>query len=245
MTAITLTTYPALAAVLIQVTAAPAGPLVIERLDANGTRPVRLLAGQAPIAGVLTVYDYEPALTGTVTYTADGATATVSNVAPAGPVVASAVMPAARHRPAMVLDVDEQTRSGSTVHDPIDRPDPIVIYRDGQSATGRFTTLEISYTDAALCRSVLLTAGPVLLRQPTYPGLDRYAAILSASIRHVPDDLDTRPWLVEVEYRVVDPPTDPLAGAAGWDFAALADGYATFTAAKAAFATFAGMTIGP
>lgn len=68
MTALVLTPQPATASVLIQITGAPAGPVVITRTDANGSGPVRLRTGQEPIAGALTLIDYEPALIGGLTY---------------------------------------------------------------------------------------------------------------------------------------------------------------------------------
>lgn len=43
-------------------------PLTAIRVDANGAGPVRLLENQEPIAGDLTVTDYEPALNGVVRY---------------------------------------------------------------------------------------------------------------------------------------------------------------------------------
>lgn len=68
MTSLTLTSQPNTASVLVQITGAPTGPVTITRTDANGSHPVRLLAGQAPIGGILTVTDYEPSMTGSVRY---------------------------------------------------------------------------------------------------------------------------------------------------------------------------------
>lgn len=67
-TVMNLTARNDIGAVLIEVTGAPAGGLTIYREDMNGPGTVRLLAGQVPISGALTVYDYEAALTGTVYY---------------------------------------------------------------------------------------------------------------------------------------------------------------------------------
>lgn len=47
----------------------PAYAFTLTRSDANGTRQVRLRDGEAPVGGALLVTDYEPALTGTITYT--------------------------------------------------------------------------------------------------------------------------------------------------------------------------------
>lgn len=79
MTALTLTPQPDTASVAVQITGAPAGAVAITRVDANGSRPVRLRSGQTPISGSLTVTDYEAALTGPIRYdVVDSASATTS-----------------------------------------------------------------------------------------------------------------------------------------------------------------------
>lgn len=72
-TKLTATVLPEFAAVQLAVTDAPAGPLEVLRTDVNGTSPVRQLDGQETTAGTLALVDYEPAMTGPVTYQLLGA----------------------------------------------------------------------------------------------------------------------------------------------------------------------------
>lgn len=62
------TPLPDFAAVRLEVTGAPAGPLEVLRTDDNGTHPVRQLPDQETTGGTLALVDYEAAFTGPVTY---------------------------------------------------------------------------------------------------------------------------------------------------------------------------------
>jgi len=64
MTTVQLTPDPTRAAVVLLIRGAPAGTVTINRVDANGSRPVRQMPGQKVIAGAVAVVDYEPALAG-------------------------------------------------------------------------------------------------------------------------------------------------------------------------------------
>lgn len=250
MTSLTVTAYPDLAAVLVTVTGAPAGPVTLTRTDANGTNLVRLLPDQEPISGTLTVYDYEPALAGDLVYdvldAASGTdTATLAGLDAATVILSTPLRPAIRHSPLLVTDLREDSEPGSTVHQILDRDDPVAVLRPSHSPAGFLTLLEADYAAAAASRTVLTAGAVVQLRQPTHPGLDRYLIPGRVSLAPAPEETHTRRWQVTVDYAATSAPTGPLAGAAGWDFAALTASAATFTAAQTPFATFADLTVGP
>jgi hypothetical protein len=139
----------------------------------------------------------------------------------------------------------EESEPGSTVHQILDRDDPIAVMRPSHAPAGTITLLEADYASALASRAVLASGNVVLLRQPTHPGLDRYLVPGRIGIAAAAEDTTPRRWQVTFDYASTGAPTGPLAGAAGWDFAALADSAPTFTDAQTPFATFTDLTVGP
>lgn len=249
MTALTATVDNDLAAVLLQVTAAPAGPVTIERTDRNGVAAVRLMDGEEPISGAMTVRDWEPALTGTVTYTvtdaaAGTATATVTT-AVALPVLMAAVLPHSRATLAAVTDFSDESEMGGTVHQVIGRAEPLVIGAGHTLATGSLTVYAGSFEDAQAVAAVARAGNVLLLRQPTYAGMDRYLTARRASVRPRNDDTTPRRWDVELAYLEQASPDGPLESAAGWNYAAHTALGLTYAQSTAQFATYRDRVIGP
>lgn len=250
MTALALTPQPGTASVTLSVTAAPAGPVTLTRTDTNGTAPVRLRTGQAPIAGAMVVQDNEPALTGPITYQvvdSAGVTTSVSTtLGITGARVSSVQLPSLAAVPEQVTGYDSAASSATVVHWPVDRGDPVVICRPARTREGTLTLFASTSAAARVMAGVLSPGRMLMLRQSDHPGLDMY---------FVPTDRDAEPvqlmaggrwvWSVSVRYVEVKAPAVPLLGNAGWTFADLTARYATFSAVRASFPDFAALTVGP
>lgn len=246
----TATPLPEIAAIRLRLAGAGAGPATITRTDANGTRAVRLLPGQVPVSGVLTVTDYEPALTGAVTYTADTA---IGAATPKVTGLTGQVLPwltiADQPQYRVQLPAIEQWSATSpardVMHDIIDRPDPIPVIHP--TSTRRVTTRIYApdYATAAAIRAVLDQPYVCLIRQATYPGMDAYLRPTRATMMPKDPATPTRAWWVELDATEVQPRPGPLLGAAGWTIASVRDTYPTIADMKAALTTVAALRIGP
>lgn len=251
MTALVLTPNTTTAAVTLAITGAPAGDVTVTRVDSNGAAPVRRQTGLVPIAGAMTVTDYEPALTGTVRYdVVDSASVTTSAsttlaMAGTGPRVASVQLPSVLAKPSFVTGYEATRRSNTVVHWPEGRGDPVVILRPPHTREGTLTAFAEDYAKAVTMLSVIGPGAFLQLRQADHPGMDMYFAVLEASVE--PLELATAGWVwsVRADYVEVKSPTVPLLGAAGWTFATATASAATFSALRSTYATFADLTVGP
>lgn len=249
MTALALTPQPATASVILEVTGAPAGAVVITRSDANGAVPVRLREGQAPIAGALTVVDYEPALVGTVTYdVVDSASVTTTaTTSLAGlvvlPQLASVQLPQLSYEPELVTGYAGSRESGAGVLRPIGRRDALLLMAPSRMREG---TLEIwcrDYDDAAAAEHLLAAGEYLMFRQNDYPGMDMYFAASRIRIEPLSNTDAGWRWQTVCEFIEQRPPALPLLGAAGWTFDDVA-GYASFAAVRADFEDFGALVVG-
>lgn len=240
------TAQPSTASVLLEVSAT--GTVTeIMRADANGTAPVRVLAGQLPDTGTIIATDYEAALTGLITYTVTDGTTTATDSATLDlgvPWLFVPVVPNYSAQVEMVTGYTAERASTSSVHVVINRPDPVVTvgrlgYRRG--------TLSVWCADYAAVREVLSVyerGQVVMLRQPTFPGLDLYHVATGVTAEPYPDETATRRWTVSVEFVEVARPTAPLAGSLGWSFADVTSGWSTFAALVSEFEDFDALTVG-
>lgn len=248
MTALALTAQPATSSVLLQITGAPAGPVTIARTDSNGVRTVRLRAGQEPSAGILTLVDYEPALTGTLRYeVTDSAAAvtvtTLAGLALTGTVVGSVYLPAFAVIVPQITGYEADRESATVVHEVIGRTDWLATFGPMRGRRGtlraHFPTYAAARTLDALCSRL---GEPLLLRQPTHPGLDMYFAPTRSRLTPATETATT--WDVEIEYVEQGWPTGPLLGAAGWTVASVA-AWGTCLKVRSDFATCAALVVGP
>lgn len=229
-------------------TITPAGaPTTIVRVDANGSHVVRTRDQLEPIAGTMSVVDYEPALVGPIRYDlTDSAGVTVSvSTTLAGLVALPRLHPATLPQYATAVRAVTGYTAGrdaaSTVHDIVDREEPVVVLGVLRTRRGR---LEMWCQDYATARQLeqLAALGEVLcLRQPTHPGMDMY---FTATASAVEPDVNGR-WKCTLEYVEVSFPTGPLAGGAGWTFAALVAEGGTFAELPARYPTFGALAVGP
>ena len=192
--------------------------LRISRGDANGQGVwVRNPAGVDTVGGTATLYDYEPALVGTVNYQAvDGTNATAShNGRQIGattdatwlslPAKASTTSPYAP--PAMDLFkvtawTERQTTIGRT-HQIIGRTDKVGNPGPLALRAGTFDVLGLTYDAVLELRQLLANGDVALLRQPTHKGLDLYFTVTDIDTR---PDTDSLTWTATVSYEEVPRP---------------------------------------
>lgn len=249
MTALSLTPRPSIMAVTLEVSGAPAGAVTITRHDRNGSAAVRLYVDQAPVAGALTVVDYEAALTGALVYDvldSAGVTTTASTALDLEALAVLTVIGRPNRRAELegVTDVDEQLDGRSTVVDPIDRDDPVVILRPLTTRRGTLDLYASSHAKALEAVNVARSGLPILFRQSSHDGLDLLAAPRSARVAsRVLDGRVT--WAATIAYVEVRDPASPLLAAAGWSVEQLAATFATVADVAAAFSSVADLTAGP
>lgn len=187
---------------------------VITRTDANGTDvPVRNPNKLDTTGGVMTLVDYEAAMTGTVTWKVtdgSGGTATANGTPPAAGTAPQLTLPASGTPPlfaavSMVIDYDETAVSPVTVHQVLGRSDKL---SNPGPMLARAGTLEIwcaTYADTLALRNLLRNAGTAFLRQADFPGLDLY--FVAREIATAPGDATpTRRWLTSVTYDEIPRP---------------------------------------
>lgn len=245
MTALTLTAKPSRAAVVLQITGAPDGPLTVTRTDTTGTHSVMLPLYAAPIGGALTLTDTDPALTGALTYTVtDSAgtktTAALASLGLTGWRVHPIGDPRAIVTPTLILSVN-LARATATAHAVIGRPDHVGIYQAAPSLPRG--TLVIRCATLAAAQAVAEAAAgrsPLHLRSATLPTLDQWVIAESSRI----DPSGSTGWTVTLAAAGADPDQwpDPLT-TASWSCGDIA--YATCAGAAAAYATCALLAAGP
>lgn len=224
----------------------------LTRTDANGTSAVRLQDGQDLVGGVLLATDYEAALSGPITYTATltpsefASTTTALNMdiglGRSLYIMSVPVYPMYTEWVVLVTGWDMNRETTSTIHNVINRPDPIATLGRLRLRRG---TLEITvgdYSDATRLASLYDRGEVVLLRQTHLLGADLYH-VLSGQVSITPGDLRT--WNVSVDYTEVSRPTAPLAGGSGWTYERSAEFNTTYLASSLEFATYADLFIGP
>lgn len=215
----------------------------ILRADANGTRPVRLRAGELPGAGVVTVTDYEPAISGGLMYrvvstepelepawtTLDGADLPrfIIPAIPTLAVVAELVHGYSASRP-----------SRSIFHEIIDREDPLVAAATSGSRRGTLDVWFESYPSAKDLDDLLSRGVVVMYRQAEHPGMDMYFHAESTDI--TPDETC---WKLSIGYREVAFPPGNVLALPSWTFAKLATTGGTFTDVRNDYRSFAELTI--
>lgn len=246
MTVITATVVEAYAAVRLAVSGvAVDGPLTITRTDANGVNDVRLAAGAVVSAGLLAVVDYEPALLGPVTYTADGASVTVDLGAQLAPRLSVVGRPALARNVVELASYAETSDAAPYIARVYMRTDDLPITAPLSLRSGPLVLHLTDYAEAKAVRD-LASAGQILqLRQPTFPGLDLYLVPSRVSLNTVNETLTPAEWRVTFEYVETPWPQMPLQGGAGWTYSDLVDQGGTYATLKATWATYFVLAVGP
>ena len=240
MSTLTATPIPGLAAIRLEASGLPGTDGTIIRIDANGINPVRLLPGQAPVAGALIVTDYEAALTGPVSYGIDDARAD-TELGTVVPVLAVAGRPNQRVEPAAVTEYGESTDSPAVVTRILDRDDPIILSGPHWTPSGSMALWCATYADAKAARDTMTTGRAMMFRQADHAGMDKYLIVKGTAIAPA----ENGRWTVRLDYDETATPTDPLLAAAGWDLNAVRDAFPDLNALAVAFATLNDLTRGP
>lgn len=227
----------------VEVAGVPPTPLVITRTDVNGTNRVRLYADQEPIAGALTVVDAEAALRGGLTYTVVDASGQVTASTSldglvAGPWLGVPVRADLGRRLDAVVDLRADRQQRGSVHDVIDRDDPVVTRRRLGRRRGTLLLTAADHGAAQAIADLYAFGETVQLRQPDHDRLDLYHEAQRVTVTR-----EAAGWRVEVDYVEVAAPTAPLQGSAGWTFDDVT-AFGTFADVRAAFATFSDLTAG-
>jgi hypothetical protein len=195
----------------------------IYRSDVNGDDvPVRNPNRLDVPAGFdfLTLWDFEHALTGVVTYRVVdglGGEATVSldmeDLAAGDPpsltIPATALLTSNDDPPEFApltaaVNYDEISESQGTVHTVLGRSDRLSNPGTMLTRAGALELYATSYERAAAVRDVLRDGSVALFRQDEYGGLDVY--LIARSVRISPAEIGSRRWLVTVSYDEVPRP---------------------------------------
>lgn len=186
--------------------------------DANSAAPVwvRNPAGVDTAGGSATLYDYEPALTGTVVYDAydgadNGVRATVTVGQPTDATWVSLPAKASNTSPYVppnmdlfkVTDWAEGQDTIGRTHQIIGRTDKVGNPGPLALRAGTFDVLGLSYAAVKELRTLLGAGDVALLRQPTHAGLDLYFTVSDISTRY---DTDAQTWTATVSYDEVPKP---------------------------------------
>lgn len=221
----------------------------LTRSDDNGTASVRLFEGQGLSGGLLVANDYEASLVGLVTYTAvvatngnqqETATAAFTDLGTQRAVLAPSTMPQYLQMPRLITGFEGTRTSRTTVHEVVNREDPLVILGPLGTRRGNLDIYVDEYALGRALEDVYARGEIVLLRQPFDRGLDMYHVAQSTSLGR-----DQTAWRLSVTYVETKAPTGPLLGSLGWTFDQAATSYPTFAAARTAFPTFNQYTTGP
>jgi hypothetical protein len=208
----------------------------ILRADVNGNRLVRLHSTELPASGVLTVLDWEAALSGPVYYRLYSAIGEVWTsldaveprfILPHRPYVSSV--------PDMITNYSASRASTATFHKVIDRPDPVVLEGALGLRRGSLEAWFPDYMGARDLEDLLNTGNVVMFRQAEHPGQDMYFRAENTSIS--PDEDG---WKLALDYLESPFPTGYVLPSKSWsfnrlaidepNFAAVRDGYASFHA---------------
>ena len=251
VTALTATPDTTAGTVLLSITGAPAGAVVLTRTDVNGANPVRMRTGQAVSSGSLILTDYEPALTGGISYDVVDSAGTRKSAAttlekPGGYLerFAAVQVPSSQHVATLITGYDAERPTSTTVHEIVGREDPVPVVGPLRLRRG---SLEVFSKDYAEARHAAATASAPLLmfRQSDYPGMDMWLTPTRIRTRPLEETAGGWRWSTTIEYVEVRPPRVPLLGDAGWTFDDVAATYPTFAAVRSTYATFADLLVGP
>ena len=103
----------------------------------------------------------------------------------------------------MVTGYEETSESGGSLHWIVGRSDPIANPGPLRSRQGSLDLWCADYATAKAVKDLLAAGEVVMLRQPTFPGLDLYLSARSASVRAEEPTSGTRRWTVTVDYNEV------------------------------------------
>jgi hypothetical protein len=162
------------------------------------------------------------------------------------PVLSVPLRPQVRAVAEALLDYDETSESGTLRHTILESEEPVVILRPLLARAGSLVLRAQDYAGAQALRAVLASAEVVLLRQPTFAGLDLYATVDQVRIAPITDqEEDPLPWSVSLNYAETSPPAGGLLGAAAWTIDDVNALGLTVAGLPALFPTVYALAVGP
>jgi hypothetical protein len=249
---VTLTATPAPATGSVQLRFTGTGSVIrIERADANGTTDVRTLPGVLPwtyAAADLIIDDYEPAQ-GAVTYTALVTSSPAPTVSASlsfdlgAPWLFVPLQPAYSAKLKTITNYSASRESRSSVHNLINRPDPVVISRNMAMRKGQLEAYAGDFQGVAQILDACDRGEILMLRQPEHAGMDMYFTAEKTSVSIGQINGAGTLWLVGIDYVETARPLGSIAGALGWTFAGLAASAPDFATMPRRYATFEDMRL--
>lgn len=210
----------------------------IYRNDSNGLATVRVPAGTFPRTTPLTYTDWEAPLGQRVSYAAAGIDAAVTLTSPS-PVLVAPFRPALSKIVDMVVDYGAARASLGTIHQVIDRTDPLVAL--GRLAT-RAGSLAVWVPDHSAGRSVedmIDRSGVVMFKQADHAGQDMYFVSTGTDLKRDPE---SDAWILTIAYQEISRPTSPINEAA-WTFGNVSTSFASFANVSSNYSDFEGLSI--
>lgn len=222
---------------------ADAGDWTLIRTDVNGTVSVRVYA-DLDLTDPLTVTDHECALAGPITYTvtADAETATAS-VTPVTTRTWLSFPIYPNYNIALLLGAAFEAlyAPAHTVHEPLDRDDPVVVDGVFGLSAGRFEILTDTQADAAAIVAAYRRIRLAQLRVGA-TGQSLYHKVRGLGIVSVGRSAQR---IVRGEFIEVGRPAGALVGTLGWTYGDTTALGLTYATAGEVFPTYADRTAGP
>lgn len=231
---ITTTLHESGAAAVITVT--PSGTVnSLTRADRNGNADVRVPPGTFPTTAPFTITDWEAALGTSVNYTVHGYSSALT-LPSRSPWLVTPLRPAYSMELEQVSDLSVSRSTLATIHQVVDRPDPLVSLGRLGTRTGNLDIYCEDLASATSRANILDLAGLLQLKTPEL-GLDMYFIPLGASTRQV--DGAT---MLSVNYQETIRPTSPIT-AGSWTFSSVSTAYPSFNTITSAYQDFEGLSL--
>lgn len=237
MTTLTATPNAAGTAVLLEL--APSESIAgITRTDANGTAVVRTPAGTFPRSTPLAYTDWESSLGSLVTYAVSGAAAEVTLPALV-PVLVAPLRPALSQAVEMIVDYGAARGSLGTIHQVVDRPDPLVALGRLKTRTGSLGAWIPDYASGRSLEDMIDRSGVVFYKQHQHAGMDMYFTVTGTDLTPDPEG---EGWKLSIGYQEITRPTSPI-NETSWTFGDVSTSYASFANVTSNYSDFEGLSI--
>lgn len=229
----------------------------VVRTDNNGTRTVRVPADLLPSddpeivvtdyeysldlgdTPVYTVYDDVGAARGSVTADPNTAAGLLHLTMPTRPAAGLVLNEGDDDAGTVLVGYDDRRVGRHTVHEVIDRADPVVVLHGGGLRGGTWTFSCPDRLTARTVQDTLASAAVLQLRQSDLPGVGGY--IVATDVTTAPDP-DSDRWTVTAQVTEVAWPAGPLVPITVWTYDDLAAAYGDYNAVAASFATYTDLT---
>lgn len=244
---LTLTPQPTTGSIRLTIDPDEGDILSVQRSDANGTYPVRTVAGLLPSDEVTVINDYECALSGLVTYTVileSGTLSASTELSASTPWLNLPRQVNLSEALESVLDYTAGREAATTLHEVIGRPDPLATLGVLRMRQGSFDLYAPTYEAARSIERVYAAQQVALLRLPDHRSADLYHVALSVDTAPLNASRGDTRWVVKVGYIEVARPDGNVIGALGWTYESVATQHADYGALAALYETYADLQVG-